>query len=175
MFKNHCLFDRFFYACKTQVINQMGTKSACKGLAKNCTIYITFPRILAKSRVMCQRNLATKYSTLFQPLQQLLAKQYSYQKRFSFNYILVKHFFPVILHSTNQEYVSGPVGRFYSSMKGAHESVRGGTANLDGRGFKTVTKYRVSLHKKLNFYIPPDDISEVFLLCTHLLNGYTWY
>lgn len=64
----------FFYACKTQVINQMGTKSACKGLAKNCTIYITFPRILANSRVMCQRNLATKYSTLFQPLQQLLAK-----------------------------------------------------------------------------------------------------
>lgn len=90
MFKNHCLFDRFFYACKTQVINQMGTKSACKGLAKNCTIYITFPRILANSRVMCQRNLATKYSTLFQPLQQLLAKWYSYQKRFSFNYIFVK-------------------------------------------------------------------------------------
>lgn len=60
-------------------------------------------------------------------------------------------------------------------MKDAHESVRGGTANLDGRGFKTVTKYRVSLHKKLNFYIPPDDISEVFLLRAHLLNGHTWY
>lgn len=63
---------------------------------------------------------------------------------------------------------SGPVGRFYSPMKGAHESVRGSKANLDGRGFKTVTKYGLSLHqKKINFYIPPDDISEVFLLCTH--------
>lgn len=161
-----------FYACKTQVVNQMGTKSACKGLAKNCTIYITFPRILANSRVMCQRNLATKYSTLFQPLQQLLAKQYSYQKRFSFNYIFVKK---KISRNPAFNKPGGPVGRFYSSMKGAHESVRGGTANLDGRGFKTVTKYRVSLHKKLNFQIPPDDISEVFLLCTHLLNGYTWY
>lgn len=51
----------------------------------------------------------------------------------------------------------------------------GGVVNFDGRGFKIVMKYWVSLYKKLNFYILFDDILEVFFLCIYLLNGYIWY